>query len=101
MRSCYIKEFGFKDSRVVLIHNGTEIPKTQKSFCEKNNFVIGSAGRLFPVKDYPLMVNIAKETIARVKHIRFVLAGEGPDMDMITGMVREYGIGDRFIWLGS
>jgi glycosyltransferase involved in cell wall biosynthesis len=42
------------------------------------------------------MVNIAKETVARGKNIKFILAGEGPDMDMIAEMIRGYGIGDRF-----
>ena len=58
--------------KVIRIHNGIEIPNQVKNRREPNDdIVIGSAGRLFPVKDYLLMVDIAKDLCARRNNVQF------------------------------
>ena len=42
---------------------------------EVNNY----AGRLCPVKDYFFMIEIAKAVKEKTEHIKFHLAGEGPE----------------------
>ena len=77
------------------------MPKQVKNRREANDdIVIGSAGRLFPVKDYLLMVEIAKDLCARRDNVHFVLAGDGPDREKIIRKIQEYGISDRFNLLG-
>ena len=61
MRITLNEKFGFPARRLVVIPNGTEIPNCIESDNENHPFTIGSAGRLFPVKDYPLFVDIASE----------------------------------------
>jgi len=51
--------------KVELIHNGIEVSKNIRRTKSKDLFVIGSAGRFFPVKDYPLMVEIARVAASR------------------------------------
>lgn len=87
--------------KVVVINNGTEITGAcHKNFSNKRNFIIGSAGRLFPVKNYTLLVRIAKEVCSRNRGIRFVLAGDGPQKTLIYRMIKEYNLEKNFHLLG-
>lgn len=100
IRNNFIQEYGFKKDRVIIIHNGTDIPYCYESNMGKNNFVIGSAGRLFPIKDYPLMVEISREILLQTDNIRFKLAGEGPEKERILGLIHEYNIEKAFTLTG-
>jgi len=64
------------------------------------DFVIGSVGRFVPVKDYPLMVNIAREVSTRSDEIRFELAGDGPMASEVQDLVRKSGLEHRFVLRG-
>jgi glycosyltransferase involved in cell wall biosynthesis len=81
-----------------VINNGINIqdipPKRHNG--DGETFVIGSAGRLFPVKDYSLMVEIAKVTLARESRIRFQIAGDGPERPKLQGCIKRYGLNDTF-----
>lgn len=72
----------------------------RKNLMAGDAITIGSAGRLFPVKDYSLMVDVARDLCERKDQIRFVLAGDGPDMEQLRDKVRKYGIEERFQLLG-
>jgi L-malate glycosyltransferase len=100
IRNNFIQEYGFKKDRVTIIYNGTDIPNFHESNMERNNFVIGSAGRLFPIKDYPLMVEISREILLQTNKIRFELAGEGPEKERILGLIHEYKIEKAFTLTG-
>ncbi len=78
------------------VHNG--LPK--KTRTSGDTFTIGSAGRLFPVKDFSLMVDIARMTCAARTNARFVLAGDGPEKDAILHKIRTNGLEDYFTLLG-
>lgn len=54
-----IKQFRFRGSKISMIHNGIEIPDFIPKRENEEKFVIGSAGRLCPVKDYTFMIEIA------------------------------------------
>jgi glycosyltransferase involved in cell wall biosynthesis len=100
IQNSFIREYGFKKDKVILIHNGTDIPNYHRSNMDRNNFVIGSAGRLFPIKDYPLMVEIARDVLPKTENLRFELAGEGPEKEKILGLIHEYKIDKAFILTG-
>ena len=67
----------FSLSQVPVVHNGIHLPESITSKFPNLPFVVGSSGRLFPVKDYPLMVQIAR-AVAQKSDIHFTLAGDGP-----------------------
>jgi glycosyltransferase involved in cell wall biosynthesis len=52
--------------------------------------VVGSAGRLFPVKGYELMVEAAHETRKRSADVKFKLAGDGPERNKLLGLIKKY-----------
>jgi glycosyltransferase involved in cell wall biosynthesis len=85
------RRYGFKEERISLIHNGLEIPESGPATGQrKESFVIGSSGRLFPVKDYPLMIEIAKVMREKTNHVQFQLAGDGPEMGRLQALMEKY-----------
>lgn len=96
-----LKEYSFREESIESIHNGIEIPEVTLPRRSTEDFVIGSSGRLFPVKDYPLMVEIAR-TIASAKgqDVHFELAGEGSERPVLESMVQRYRLQDSFAMKG-
>jgi glycosyltransferase involved in cell wall biosynthesis len=87
---------GLPSEKIVVIHNGTEIPEEIHSDRGNHPFTIGSAGRFFPIKDYPFFVEVAAEVNRYAKDIRFELAGEGPALEDINDRIQRYGLQDVF-----
>jgi len=96
----FVNQYGFSKDKVKVIHNGINISENVHSRKEKDTFVIGSSGRFFPVKDYPLMVEVAKEVSKITSNIRFELAGDGPEWSKIRGLIKKCGMDGRFILRG-
>jgi len=101
IRNALVKRYGFSNDRVDVIHNGIQLPPFTNLMEKTGPFVIGSSGRLFPVKDYPLMVEIARVMAGTgAGEGRFELAGDGPGMDSLRTLVNEYKLSDSFILKG-
>jgi len=97
-----IEHQGVQPSKVIRIFNGLDI--IEKREIQKNRTTIikiGSAGRFVPVKDYTFLVDIAHEVCLRFKNIQFLLAGDGPDRDLILDRIRHYGLEGNFKILGQ
>lgn len=101
IHNALVSRFGFRKERVEIIHNGINLPNSGLSAAESGSFVIGSSGRLFPVKDYPLMIDIA-HAIVSGKHgnIRFELAGDGPEKQYLESRARHCGAKAHFDFKG-
>jgi glycosyltransferase involved in cell wall biosynthesis len=100
IRDILIHKYGFPVNQITVIHNGTDIPEESPEKRERARFIIGSMGRMFPVKDYPLMVEIAREVYRETDKIRFELAGDGPDMARVRDLLERYRLGDVFLLRG-
>lgn len=92
----FINQYRFREDKIRIIHNGIEIPEDIPDRGRKNPFVIGSSGRLFPVKDYPLMIEIAREVSKKTNNIRFELAGDGPERLKIENLIKKNGLDGIF-----
>jgi len=101
IRNIFINKFGFPIDKIMVICNGTDIPCGSIKNTEKDLFVIGSMGRFFPVKDYSLLVEIAREVSLVTDKIRFELAGDGPDWQKIADAVARYRLGHVFKLKGT
>jgi glycosyltransferase involved in cell wall biosynthesis len=97
-----LNRFGFRDEKVDIIRNGIEIPPSATHpGGNAGPFVIGSSGRLFPVKDYPFMVEIARAVIETgVTDVRFELAGDGPELPALEALVQRHGLAGVFFLKG-
>ncbi len=73
-------------SKSVVIHNGIEVPDGPPRGTH-GGLVIGSSGRFVPIKDYPLMIQIAGELVKARHAIRFELAGDGPESDRLKRLI--------------
>jgi len=96
MRETLSKKDLLPPRKVVVIHNGTEVRKRIERKIGPHPFTIGSAGRLFPIKDYPFLVEVAAEVNRHAGDIRFELAGEGPESGKISERIRHLGLQDVF-----
>ncbi len=100
IQKAFIKQFRFRESKISMIHNGIEVPDFIPKRENKETFVIGSAGRLCPVKDYPFMIEIAKAVKEETKHIEFHLAGEGPERSKLQTLIHQYSLNETFVLKG-
>jgi glycosyltransferase involved in cell wall biosynthesis len=100
IQKAFVDQYKFSKDRVKVIHNGINIPETILTRKIKDAFVIGSSGRFFPVKDYPLMVEVAREILKKTNNVRFELAGDGPELNKVQTMIQRYGLGERFFLRG-
>jgi L-malate glycosyltransferase len=91
---------GARPDRLCVIHNGISLPRIyQRSL--KPVIAVGSAGRFFPVKDYPLMVEIARIISENKAQVRFELAGDGPGRDGLEKLITDYGLSRLFRLCGQ
>ncbi len=99
MRNTLFKSHGFKRDNVTVIHNGVFVPAvTSKE--RQGRLTIGSSGRLFPVKDFSCLVDIAAQVVQVRDDVDFVLAGDGPERPLLEKKISHYGLRDRFKLLG-
>ena len=87
--------------RIRLLHNGF-VPASQIDYQKDveteydmdkgDNFIFAVAGRLQPVKNYPLFIAAAREVLLRHSKVRFWVVGSGPECEKLNDLIREYGI---------
>ena len=91
--------YGFLKKNITVIHNGIYLPDSSIP-CVGKRIAVGSAGRLFPVKDFALFVDIAYAVALQSDSVDFFLAGEGPQLSMLKAKVKELNMQKRFHFLG-
>jgi glycosyltransferase involved in cell wall biosynthesis len=95
IQSFFLNNLCFSPNRIKVIHNGINIPAEVSSPSTRRPLLVGSSGRLFPVKDYPLMVSIAR-ALKRNGDFSFVLAGEGPERKRVEQAIVACDVADQF-----
>jgi L-malate glycosyltransferase len=100
IKESLVREYGFEERNLEIIHNGVVIPSRADRVNGNSGFVIGSAGRFVPVKDYRLMVEVAREVKARTDQVRFEVAGDGPEFRFVQDLVHRHGLDQRFLLRG-
>jgi glycosyltransferase involved in cell wall biosynthesis len=100
IKKAFVKQYRFREDKVGVIHNGIEIPDSPVTRDNNEYFVIGSSGRLFPVKNYAFMIEIARVMQKKTNRVRFQLAGDGPEMIRLKALVSRYHLDDVFTFRG-
>jgi glycosyltransferase involved in cell wall biosynthesis len=59
---------------------------------------VGWFGRMVPVKNIPLLVQIVESTLNRSTSVEFHVAGDGPDRGLLEGAVKRFG--SHLVWHG-
>lgn len=87
---------GVNSKRITVIYNGLDFP-TPKARPHKR-LVIGSVGRLHPVKGFDLLIRAF--SIMKNKRLRLRIAGSGNQIDGLKKIANDYGVSDRVEFVG-
>jgi glycosyltransferase involved in cell wall biosynthesis len=101
---------GFPPGRVGVIHNGIDVglvpTATDRSAARKvlalsdNAFIVGSAGRLDPVKDTGRLVDAFARLFQSHRQMRLVIIGDGPDASRLRRQITMLGLTDVVLLTG-
>jgi glycosyltransferase involved in cell wall biosynthesis len=96
---------GLDHRQVEVVYNGvTEQPPVSQHERERlrrelgfrpNQFVVGTVGRVDPIKNLPLLVNSLSRAMMEVPAVRGLLVGDGPVFSEILALVERLGMSDR------
>lgn len=101
MRKRLSSDMGMNQDRVQVIRNGIELPSAH--FRERPSpasSVVGSCGRLVPIKNYRLFVETAAQIVAHAPDTRFILAGDGPEIEPLYRLHQDLELKSSFCFLG-
>ncbi len=102
---------GVPGSRCVLIENAIDHEqfcrrrpiaeaKLQRFGATKDQLVIGSIGRLAEEKGFDLLIAAFTRVVKNGMDARLVIAGEGPDQEILKRVIAESGVADRIELIG-
>ncbi len=99
MRSLLLGKYGFSKKKLEVIHNGILLPPEFEKTVS-GSYLVGSAGRLFPVKGYDFFIEVAVKVIRMNEHVQFVIAGDGPEQKRLERMIGDFGLRNQFTLIG-
>jgi len=67
---------------------------------DKDDFVIGTIGRLSPEKNQQLLIEAAKILIPKFPSLKIMIVGDGPLDEELKAKVKEYGLEEKIIFTG-
>jgi glycosyltransferase involved in cell wall biosynthesis len=101
---------GFPERQVQVIHNGIYMqaapgPAARREArrrlgVEPEHVVIGSVGRLDPVKDFPTMVRAFHDVRRVLPQSRLVIIGDGPERPTLGAEIGRLGLTDSVVMTG-
>jgi glycosyltransferase involved in cell wall biosynthesis len=105
---------GFPSRKMVVIPNGidTEVFKPDREGgaqlrtewrISENSKLIGTVGRLDPMKDLPVFLKAAAIVAGKRDDVRFACVGGGPQsyLSKLKELANELGIADKLLWPGA
>jgi glycosyltransferase involved in cell wall biosynthesis len=80
MRRVLVQRYRFRQDRIDVIHNGIPVPSSGPSPDSSTfgRFHVGTVGRMVPVKDFNLFLDVAAEIKRQTDGVRFTILGDGP-----------------------
>jgi glycosyltransferase involved in cell wall biosynthesis len=103
-----VEDIHIDPDKIEIVHNGIRIEKFAESFPppadhndkQSNVITIGFVGRMVNFKRPLLFIEIASELLKRDKKYRFIMVGDGPEMERCKKMINKFGINRYFKLLG-
>ncbi len=110
LKDSLIKTSKISPDKIICIHPGVSLEEFEFPIDKNKNkkgigfkedtIVIGSVGRLDPIKNYPNLIYAAREIINEYPDIRFVLVGDGPLKNKLESIIKELDLEGKVILLG-
>ncbi len=112
VRDDLIGTWGVAADSIQVIPNGVEVPGHDASGeaarrlrasqgIPADAIVVGSVGRLVPVKDFPTLIRAAAQMEQGGGCVHVVIVGDGPEMPLLREVVAELRVGDRVHLVGE
>jgi sugar transferase (PEP-CTERM/EpsH1 system associated) len=106
-----VKEQRINPDKIETIYNGIDLALFQPSSngnslksmlgLPPESQVVGTVGRLVPVKDQRTLISAVASVVAADKNVHLVLVGDGPLRDELTELTRVLGIRGNVHFLGN
>ncbi|MBN1348687.1 glycosyltransferase [candidate division KSB1 bacterium] len=103
-------EYGLISSKITTIHNGIDISRYNGAGEHRDcraefgfapdDFIIGTIGRMEPVKDYGTLLTACAPPMQQNPHIRCLMVGDGSERERLQGLAAELGIDARVTFTG-
>ncbi|HBC46550.1 MAG TPA: hypothetical protein DEO84_08240 [candidate division Zixibacteria bacterium] len=100
----------YRSDQIVMIHNCIEVsnlapiksPSLVKAELkiDAGNLIVGTVGRLVPVKGYEIFLQMAKILVTNHRNLTFLLVGDGPLKRELEKMAGDIGLGGRVLFTG-
>jgi glycosyltransferase involved in cell wall biosynthesis len=97
--------------KVIQIHNGINLEKVRVSQDRESvrnefgirpyDYVIGTVGRLTPVKGHEVLLRAAGSLVKRISNIKVLIVGDGPLMPVLKQLAHELDIEKKVILTGE
>lgn len=87
---------GIKTEKIKVVYNGLDYPASKAR--PHKRLVIGSIGRLHPVKNYDSLIQAL--AIIPNKRLRLKIAGTGDELENLKQLADQLGVGDRVEFVG-
>jgi glycosyltransferase involved in cell wall biosynthesis len=107
LRNYLARSYG--SQRVICVHNGIDLEQVQacrpvselrRELNVGANFVIGTMGRLVPVKGLEVFLTAARIIRDQKQHVKFVIVGDGPLKETLQALACHSGLEQDILFLG-
>lgn len=106
-RLCVYEGLRYKSIDIIyngaLINSSCNISKSsirQNFGFTDNDFIVGSVGRLDPIKNIPLLIGALYKIAQQKLPVYGLLIGDGPEFNYISAMINDLGLKDKIIMTG-
>lgn len=87
---------GIDSKKIQVIYNGVKFKDSAPR--QKRRLVVGSVGRLHPVKGFDILIKAF--SLLENRRLRLKIAGEGGELDNLKALVKELNLEDRVEFVG-
>jgi glycosyltransferase involved in cell wall biosynthesis len=103
IKNVLVQRYGFNQDTVDVIHNGIAVPPGLPSSRSSaaGKFHIGTVGRMMPLKDFNLFLEVAAAVKKQADNVRFSILGDGPLRSELIRKSAELKIADCVEFLGA
>lgn len=113
VRDSLIRDFNIEANRIAVVYNGVDPEKFSKDYPDdykselkrrlgiKNGLVVGTIGRLSPVKGHRFFIEAIKDAVSKTKDIQGIIIGDGPEEDTLKRLVKDLKIENNLRFMSS